>query len=98
MIGWSIEVALKSGCFDKVAVSTDDAEIAEVARDFGAEVPFIRPSDLSDDHATTVPVIAHATSWYQAQGSYTDRSVLSLCDSPICADRRFAKGFCAAST
>ena len=77
MIGWSIEVALKSGCFDKVAVSTDDAEIAEVALDFGAEVPFVRPADLSDDHAPTLPVIAHATSWYQAQG-YTPTEVCCL--------------------
>lgn len=68
MIGWSIEAALESGCFDKVIVSTDDTEIADVARDFGADIPFMRPANLSDDHATTVPVIAHATAWCQAQG------------------------------
>lgn len=60
MIAWSIQAALDSGAFDHVIVSTDDAEIAEVARAEGAEVPFMRPADLSDDHTATVPVIAHA--------------------------------------
>lgn len=60
MIAWSIQAALDSGCFARVVVSTDDAEIAEVARDCGAEVPFLRPAELSDDHTPTIPVIAHA--------------------------------------
>lgn len=63
MIAWSIESALASGCFDKIIVSTDDTEIAEVARMFGAEVPFMRPPELSDDHTGTTPVIAHAVNW-----------------------------------
>lgn len=63
MIAWSIEVAKSSGLFERVIVSTDDAEIAELARHWGAEVPFMRPADLSDDHATTTAVIAHATRW-----------------------------------
>ena len=60
MIGWSIAAARESGVFDRIVVSTDDPEIASVARDQGAEVPFLRPADLSGDHAATVPVIAHA--------------------------------------
>lgn len=60
MIAWSIEAARESGCFERIVVSTDDAEIAEVARAHGAEVPFVRPAELSDDHAGTIPVIAHA--------------------------------------
>lgn len=60
MIAWSIETAIKSGCFDKIIVSTDDEEIADVARKYGAEIPFIRPPELSDDYAGTIPVIAHA--------------------------------------
>lgn len=63
MIAWSIEAALQSDCFDKVIVSTDDAEIAEVARTNGAAVPFMRPAELSDDHTGTIPVIAHAIEW-----------------------------------
>lgn len=68
MIAWSIEAALQSGCFDQVVVSTDDAEIAEVARQNGAQVPFMRPAELSDDHTGTTAVIAHAINWFVAQG------------------------------
>lgn len=60
MIAWSIETALASGLFDRVVVSTDDEEIADIAQKFGAEVPFVRPESLSNDIAPTVPVIAHA--------------------------------------
>jgi N-acylneuraminate cytidylyltransferase len=60
MIAWSIEAAMASGCFDRIIVSTDDAEIADVARAHGAEVPFMRPPELSDDHSGTMPVMAHA--------------------------------------
>lgn len=70
MIAWSIEAALASGCFDRVIVSTDDAEIAEVARRCGAEVPFMRPPELSDDHTGTIPVIAHAIRCEQEQGRF----------------------------
>lgn len=69
MIGWSIEAAVQSGCFDRVVVSTDDTEIADVARKCGAEVPFIRPAHLSDDHTGTIPVIAHAIEWFIGRGS-----------------------------
>ena len=68
MIAWSIDAALKSGCFDRVIVSTDDGEIANIARLFGAEVPFVRPSILSDDHTGTIQVIRHAINWCIEQG------------------------------
>lgn len=67
MIAWSIEAAQKSGLFDKIIVSTDDNEIVEVARKYGAEVPFIRPAELADDYATTVDVMAHATVWFESE-------------------------------
>lgn len=60
MIGYAILAALASKVFDRVIVSTDDAEIAEVAKAYGAELPFVRPAELADDHTPTVPVIAHA--------------------------------------
>lgn len=63
MISWSIKAAKQSGCFDRIIVSTDDAEIAEVAKQFGAEIPFMRPLELADDYAGTIPVVAHAVSW-----------------------------------
>jgi len=64
IIEWTIEAARSSGCFEKILVSTDDDEIAEIARSLGAETPFLRPADLSNDHAGTMPVIAHATQWF----------------------------------
>lgn len=60
MIAWSIEAAKASGCFERVIVSTDDEEIAKIARTWGAEVPFMRPPELANDHAPTRPVINHA--------------------------------------
>jgi len=68
MIAWSIEAAQQSSCFDRLIVSTDDDEIAEVARRFGAEVPFMRPAALSDDHTGTTSVIRHAVKWCIQQG------------------------------
>jgi N-acylneuraminate cytidylyltransferase len=70
IIGWSIAAARDSGCFDRIVVSTDDPGIAEVARELGAEVPFMRPPELSDDHAGTIPVIAHAVEWHRLAGLY----------------------------
>lgn len=72
MIAWSIEAATASGVFDRIIVSTDDAEIAEVARRWGAEVPFMRPDELSNDYAGTTEVIAHSTQWALDQGLKLD--------------------------
>lgn len=60
MLAHAITAAKISGLFDHVIVSTDDDEIAQVARAWGAETPFVRPAELADDHTTTVPVIAHS--------------------------------------
>lgn len=57
MLAYAIQAAQKSGCFSKVVVSTDDEEIAGVARQLGAEVPFLRPASLADDHTGTTPVV-----------------------------------------
>ena len=62
IIAWPIKAALSSGLFDHVVVSTDEAEIAEIARAAGALVPFVRPKNLSDDYADTKSVIQHAIS------------------------------------
>lgn len=77
MIGWSIEAALKSNCFNRVIVSTDDVEIAEIARQYGAEVPFTRPGELSDDYASTIDVVCHAIEW-MAQHSAVPSSVCCI--------------------
>lgn len=60
MIAWSIATIHESGLFDRVVVSTDDEEIAAIARAEGAETPFLRPTRLADDHTPTVPVVVHA--------------------------------------
>ena len=60
MIAHSIKAALACEAIDRVVVTTDDQEIAEIARAHGAETPFIRPAELANDHAATVPVVAHA--------------------------------------
>lgn len=83
MIAWSIEAALQSGCFDQVVVSTDDAEIAEVARQHGATVPFMRPAELSDDHAGTTAVMAHAIDWFVAQGQTPDQVCCLYATAPF---------------
>lgn len=67
IIAYSIEAALASQLFDQVIVSTDDDEIASVAREFGAETPFIRPVDIADDHTGTNAVVKHAIQWYLEQ-------------------------------
>ena len=60
MIGWSIAAARACHLFDRIVVSTDDAEISEIALTLGAEVPFSRPDNLANDHTGTVPVVTHA--------------------------------------
>ena len=75
IIAYSIEAALKSNCFDQVIVSTDDDEIAEVAKKYGAQVPFLRPDELSNDYAGTIPVIKHAIEWMEDDKS----SVENVC-------------------
>ena len=72
IIAWGIEVAIRSGLFDRIIVSTDDEEIATVAKTWGAEVPFVRPDELSNDYAGTTEVIAHAAQWALNQGDDVD--------------------------
>ena len=68
MLAWSIDAALASGCIDRVIVSTDDREIAEVARRRGAEVPFLRPANLADDYVGTTAVVQQAVRQLIADG------------------------------
>ncbi len=65
IIVWSIEKAIASKIFDKIIVSTDDVEIAKISEDAGAEVPFLRPKELSDHFTGTNDVVAHAINWYK---------------------------------
>jgi pseudaminic acid cytidylyltransferase len=83
MIAWSISAALQSGVFDDVLVSTDDEEIAEVARREGASVPFLRPASLADDHSALTAVIRHAIEWRQGEGKFPEIVACIYATSPF---------------
>lgn len=72
IIAYSIEAALGSGVFDEVMVSTDDEEIAEIARNYGAKVPFLRSEKTSNDFATTTDVIEEVLETYRERGEEYD--------------------------
>ena len=74
----AIETVKKSGVCDRVVVSTDDAEIADIAKSFGAEVPFLRPTELALDDTPTLPVVQHAVSWLQEHEQYEPECVVLL--------------------
>ena len=68
IISWSIKCAFKTKLFDRIIVSTDNQEIAKTAKQYGAEVPFIRPKNLSNDSVGIIEVISHATRWMLKNG------------------------------
>ena len=92
MIAWSIEAAKNSGLFDRIIVSTDDVEIAEVAKQWGAEVPFMRPVELSNDYAGTTEVIAHATQWALDQGLDLDAVCCIYATAPFVQEADLKRG------
>ncbi|MDH0726185.1 pseudaminic acid cytidylyltransferase [Stutzerimonas stutzeri] len=92
MIAWSIEAALGSGCFDRVIVSTDDAEIAEIAHQYGATVPFLRPAELSDDHTGTIPVVRHAIEWFIANGECPQQVCCIYATAPFVSGEDIRRG------
>jgi pseudaminic acid cytidylyltransferase len=92
MIAWPIDAARGSGLFDHIVVSTDDPEIAEVARGVGVEVPFMRPAELADDHAGTIPVIAHAVGWAKGQGWPLEAVCCIYPTAPLISPGDLAKG------
>lgn len=92
MIAWSIAAAQQSGCFDRIIVSTDDAEIAQVAQAHGAEAPFVRPPELSDDHTGTIPVIAHAIAWQNAQGQAVSQACCIYATAPFVQSEDLQRG------
>lgn len=83
MIAHSILAALDSGLFDRIIVSTDDVEIAETALQWGAEVPFMRPASLSDDHTGTMEVMAHAVDWIHANDPAYDYTCCIYATAPF---------------
>lgn len=87
LIAWSIEAALASEACDRVIVSTDDTEIAEVARAFGADVPFLRPAELALDTSPSIDAVLHALDWLeQNEGATFDYLALLEPTSPLRAE------------
>ena len=83
LIAYSILAAKNSDLFDHVIVSTDDDQIRDIANQNGAETPFVRPTELANDHATTVPVINHAVSWVQQHMGKVDHACCIYATAPF---------------
>jgi len=92
MIAWSIEAAKASGCFNQIIVSTDDDDIAEVAREWGATVPFTRPAKLSDDFTGTLPVIRHAVEWLNHNESRVQYACCLYATAPFVSPEDLREG------
>lgn len=92
MIAWSIEAAIRSQCFDQIIVSTDDPDIAEVAVQYGASVPFMRPADLANDQADIMLVLSHAVEWMQGQDLIVDYVCCLNATAPFVRTEDIQKG------
>lgn len=93
IIAYSIEAALKSGMYDEVMVSTDDEEIASVAKQFGAEVPFFRSPETSNDYAVTADVIREVLACYAESGKTFDAVTCLYSTAPFVSAERLKESF-----
>lgn len=93
IITWSIQAALDSGLFDRVMVSTDDAEIAGIAQTNGAEVPFLRPAELADDYTGTNAVVKQAIEWHAGQGMPVSQACCIYATAPFVQARYLIEGY-----
>ena len=93
IIAYSIEAAFESNCFDQVIVSTDDNEIKEVAKKYGAQVPFVRPDELSNDYVGTIPVIKHAIEWMEDHNNYIENVCCLYATAPFIKSKILTKAY-----
>jgi len=93
IIAYSIAAALETGLFDQVVVSTDDEEIATVARGFGATTPFVRPKEIADDFTGTNAVVKHAVGWFAGQGQEVTHACCIYATAPLIQPRFLQEGF-----
>jgi pseudaminic acid cytidylyltransferase len=93
IIAYSILAAQTASLFDRIIVSTDDDEIAAVARNWGAEVPFKRPEDLSGDFTGTNAVIKHAIRWFQGTGQDVEYVCCIYATAPFIDPQHLRDGF-----
>ncbi|MBE5953785.1 MAG: pseudaminic acid cytidylyltransferase [Lachnospiraceae bacterium] len=91
IIAYSIEAALESGVFDEVMVSTDSEEIADIARKYGANVPFMRSEKTSDDYATTADVLMEVLSEYEKRGESFDYMSCIYPTAPFVTGEKLSK-------
>lgn len=95
LIAYTIEAALKSRYIDRVIVSTEDLEISEISRSFGAEVPFLRPSELAQDDTPGIEPIIHAINYLFNQENYSFDYVMCLqCTSPLRNTNQIDEAIC----
>lgn len=92
MLAWSILAAQDSGCIDRIIVSTDDHEIAKVARQYDAEVPFMRPANLADDYTGTTAVVQDAVQWLVANGQEVDETCCLYATAPFVTGEYLRQG------
>lgn len=88
IIAYSIEAAIKSHIYDEIMVSTDDMEIAEVAKKYGANVPFLRSAQASNDFATTADVLLEVLDNYSKHGQEFDIVSCIYCTAPFVTSER----------
>jgi len=93
IIAYSISAAQQTGLFDQVVVSTDDDEIASVAREFGATTPFVRPKELADDFTGTNAVVKHAVAWFNAQSNDVTHACCLYATAPLVQARFITEGY-----
>ena len=93
IIAYSIAAAQKCDLFDRIVVSTDDAGIAAVARDYGAEAPFVRPADLSDEHTGTIAVTGHALTWLAENGCNAEIGCCVYATAPFLTAEDLRRGY-----
>ncbi len=93
LLAYSIEVAQKSELFEKIIVSTDDEEIAKIARQYGAQVPFLRPSNLSDDFTGTEDVIKHAIKFLEKKGEFYQYICTLYATAPLLEVKYLIEGY-----
>ena len=93
LIAYSIQAALNSKLFDQIIVSTDDEEIAKIAKKYGAKVPFLRPKELSDDFTGTGAVVAHTLKFLQEHGYQYDYCCTIYATAPFLQSKYLIEGF-----
>ena len=93
LISYSIEIAKRSKLFNRIIVSTDDMMIADIAKKYGAEVPFMRPKELADDFSSSGDAVEHAIKFLQEEGEKIDFVCTVYATAPLLQEEYLIKGY-----